>query len=340
MRIFVAAHSGLWHKRGVAGAPDRRSGQPVPGNGLSHQKGAQVFVLNSPEVQMPRSGRRAALVTIVIGELYAATWMRLSHQSWVRYANACGLDLIVIACPLDTSARAAARSPAWQKLLILDQPWAKHYERIVWLDADIVIAPHAQNIIEAAGPPEKISLTVSGGRSSDAERMVFLERLYQARFLPTAEQMVWAAEVEKNYIDHNAPPHDIMFNTGVMVVSPQHHNDLFLHCYEGEQTERLYEQPLLSHEIIERGLGHVINSRFNWGIQEALFSYLPEIITLKDRPAHFVEPVLKLARFLVRCELANAYFLHFYGTMKLMKLLSHEDIFGGTGVELFLNQGG
>jgi hypothetical protein len=334
-------HPALWQKRGVAGPPDRHTGQSDPGNCLSHQKGAHVFVLNTPVVEMPRSGRRAAMVTIVIGELYAATWMRLAHQSWIRYANTYDLDLIVIACPLDSSERAAARSPAWQKLLILDQPWAKQYERIIWLDSDIVISSHAQNIIEAAGPAEKISLTVSGGRSSDAERMLFIERLYDARFLPTAEHMVWSAEVEKNYIDHKVPPHDVMFNTGVMVVSPQHHNELFLHCYEhGEQVDRLYEQALLSHEIIERDLAYVINSRFNWGIQEALFFYLPEILTLKDRPKIFVEPVLKLARYLVRCELANSYFLHFYGTMNLMKRLSHEDIFGGTAVELFTNQGG
>lgn len=88
-----------------------------------------MFVLNTPVVEMPRSGRRAAMVTIVISS-------------------------------------------------------------------------HAQNIIEAAGPAENISLTVSGGRSSDAERMLFIERLYDARFLPTAEHMVWSAEVEKNYIDH------------------------------------------------------------------------------------------------------------------------------------------
>ena len=330
----------LWQKRGVARVPLCRSGRGFPRQWLSHQKGAHVFVLNSPTVQVPHSGRRAALVTIVIGETYAATWVRLAQESWVRYASTYGLDLIVIACPLDTSELAAARSPAWQKLLILNQPWAKQYERIVWLDSDIVIAPHAQNIIEAAGPAEKISLTISGGRSSDAERMVFIERLYEARFLPTAEQMVWSAEVEKNYMDHKVPPHDFMFNTGVMVVSPQHHNELFLQCYEGEQVGRLYEQPLLSHEIIGRDLAHLINSRFNWGVQEALFFYLPEIITLKQRPPAFVDPVLKLARFLVRCELANSYFLHFYGSMNLMKRLSHEDIFGGTAVELFINEGG
>lgn len=299
-----------------------------------------MFVLNSPTVQVPYSGRRAAIVTIVIGETYAATWVRLAQASWIRYAETFDLDLIVIACPLDTSEQAQGRSPAWQKLLILNQPWSKQYERIIWVDSDIVIAPHAQNIMQAAGPAEKIGVTISGGRISDAERMVFIERLYESRFVPDAEQLVWTAEVEKNYIDHKVPPHDFMFNTGVLVLSPQHHNALFLKCYEGEQVGRLYEQPMLSHEIIERGLAHLINSRFNWGLQEALFLYLPEIIRLKEYPPEYIEPVLNLARYLVRCELANSYFLHFYGSMNLMKRFSHEDIFGGTAVELFIKRGG
>lgn len=131
-----------------------------------------------------------------------------------------------------------------------------------------------------------------------------------------------------------------MFNTGVMVVSPQHHNELFLQCYEGEQKARLYEQPLLSHEIIRRDLAYPISNRFNWGIQEALFFYLPEIIDLDKRPPEMIEPVLQLARYFVRRELANSYFLHFYGTMGLMKVLTHEDVFGGEPLALFVEGGG
>jgi hypothetical protein len=295
-----------------------------------------MFVLDKPERQIPRTGRSTAIVTIVIGADYQGTWVRLSQASWIAYAEANDLDLIVITGPLDTSARAAARSPAWQKLLILNQPWSGHYERIVWLDSDIIIGRFAQNIIKAAGPVEKISLTVNGGRSSDSERMVFLERQHSVPIRPDAERDVWTRAVEKNYHSHRVPPHDIMFNTGVLVLSPQHHNDLFLQCYAGEDHGgRLYEQPMLSHEIIERDLACLISTRFNWGIQEALFLYLPEIVNLDQQPPQIVEPVLKLARFLVRRELQNAYFLHFYGTMGLMMTLTADDVFGGDPVGVF-----
>lgn len=298
-----------------------------------------MFVLDKPERQVPNTGRSTAIVTIVIGTDYQATWMRLSQKSWLRYAEAHGFDLIAITYPFDTSARAAARSPAWQKLLILNQPWSRHYERIIWLDSDIIIGPFAQNIIKAAGPVEKVSLTINGGRSSDSERMLFLERQYKVPIRPEFEQSVWARAVQKNYNSHRVQPHDTMFNTGVLVLSPQHHNELFLQCYEGEDSGgRLYEQPMLSHEIMQRDLTHLISARFNWGVQEALFLYLPEIIDLETHPPEVIEPVLKLARYLVRRELQNAYFLHFYGTMGLMMTLTEEDVFGGDAVDLFLQK--
>ncbi len=304
-----------------------------------------MIVVRAADAPVPKTGRRAAIVTIVIGAEYEDTWARLCRDSWQKYAQDLDLDLIVIAGPLDTSPRAVARSPAWQKLLILNQPWAKQYERIIWLDSDIIIGPNAQSIIKAWGPPEKIGLTISGARISDSERMLFLERLYGLPIRPQVEREVWASDIRKQYIRHGVQEHDVMYNTGVMVVSPQHHNDLFLQCYEaevnheGDQAARLYEQPLLSHEIIERDLAHRINARFNWGVQEALFLYLPEIIDLDKRPEKTFEPVLRLACYLVRRELANCYFLHFYGTMGLMKMLGREDVFGGEALDLYLEQG-
>lgn len=298
-----------------------------------------MVILENPATPVPYTGRKAAIVTLIIGKNYIATWLRLCRASWHAYAERCGMDLIVIAAPLDTSARATARSPAWQKLLILSQPWSQQYERIIWLDSDIVIAPHAPDIIEYAGPAEKISLAISGGRSSTAERMVFMERLYNTTFRPDAEREVWNMEVHKNYTSHKIPEHDVMYNTGVLVLSPLHHRELFLQCYEGEDSGgRLYEQPLLSHEIVERNLAHVINIRFNWGIQEALFLYVPEIITLHQQAEPLRAPAMKMAHFLVRCELRNAYFLHFYGTMGLMMTMNPQDIFGGAPLDLYLDK--
>lgn len=106
--------------------------------------------------------------------------------------------------------------------------------------------------------------------------MAVLEQLHRGRFLPTAEHMLWDEEVKKHYRDHKVPERGVMGNTGVLVLSPAHHRDLFLHCYAGEDSGgRLYEQPLLSHEIFERDLAFELNARFNWGMQETLLLYVP-----------------------------------------------------------------
>ena len=170
--------------------------------------------------------------------------------------------------------------------------------------------------------------------------MLFLERLHRQMLKPEAERRVWVRDTHKSYARHGVPQHDIMFNTGVLVVSPQRHNELFLHCYEGEQKARLYEQPLLSHEIIHRNLTHLISARFNWGLQEVLFLYVPEIIDLDKRSPELLEPVLKLAKYFVRRELASGYFLHFYGSMNLMKILDYGDVFGGEPLEMYVTKDG
>ncbi len=298
-----------------------------------------MIILESPESVVPVSGRKTAIVTLIIGDHYISTWWRLSRTSWINYAATYGYDLIVIACPLDTSSRAQARSPAWQKLLILSQPWSERYDRIVWIDSDIIIGPLAQDIVVASGPAEKVSLVIAGSRSSSSERMVLLEQLHAARFMPDAEHMIWDQEVMKNYRDHKVPERTVMGNTGVLVLSPAHHRDLFLHCYAGEDSgARLYEQPLLSHEIFERDLAFELNARFNWGIQEALLLYVPEILRWKAQPAHLQAPIMKMAHYLVRRELQNCYFLHFYGTMNLMATLTEEHVFGGTPLDLLLDE--
>jgi len=296
-----------------------------------------MIILESPDSVVPVSGRKTAIVTIIIGDHYISTWWRLSRTSWINYAATYGYDLIVIACPLDTSSRAQARSPAWQKLLILSQPWADRYDRIVWIDSDIIIGPLAQDIVASSGPAEKVGLVIAGARNSTAERMVVLEQLHRGRFLPTAERMLWDEEVKKNYRDHKVPERSVMGNTGVLVLSPAHHRDLFLHCYAGEDSgARLYEQPLLSHEIFERDLAVELNARFNWGIQETLMLYVPEILRWREQPQHLHGPILKMVYYLVRRELQNCYFLHFYGSMNLMATLTEEHVFGGTPLDLLL----
>jgi hypothetical protein len=287
-----------------------------------------LFCINSNFAAVPDSNRRLAIVSIVAGDTYIQTWTELCKASWEQYAETVGADIIVIGGPIDQSDRASARSIAWQKLLILDLPWAKRYDRILWLDSDIIISQIAPNIFSYAPDKEKIGICMSGCRLSDIETVIFLEKSHEIRLRPDLSK----AEIEelantqtrKAYRQCNAPKeHDEMFNTGVMVLSPQHHDELFLKAYEHEDCGRLYEQPILSHEIIEHHIAQVVSPRFNWGVHETLQLYFKGTKFIGESD----DFRRQLVCYFVRAELGNAYFLHFYGSMNLMKCLTYNDIF-------------
>ena len=84
--------------------------------------------LNNPYQEItPQSDK--CLVTIAIGDGYFDKWTRVSRGSLEQYAAKHGYDVIAIAAPLDGSALAQSRSPAWQKCLILSQmPLERHFD--------------------------------------------------------------------------------------------------------------------------------------------------------------------------------------------------------------------
>src|SRR5262245_28169353 len=93
---------------------------------------------------------------MALGDGFHDTWKRLCEPNWRLYAERHGFDLICLDRPLDTSTRARQRSASWQKCLILSQPFADDYERIVWIDADILINNRMAPDISAGVPVDKI----------------------------------------------------------------------------------------------------------------------------------------------------------------------------------------
>ncbi len=96
----------LLHARGEA---ERRAPRPAAPVG----RATTVRMTNSQ-----------AIVTLTIGAELRERWDRCCAESWRRYADLHGFDLICIDQPLDIAERARRRSPAWQRLLIADQPFA------------------------------------------------------------------------------------------------------------------------------------------------------------------------------------------------------------------------
>ncbi len=288
------------------------------GYGKATDGGCKVFQeIKNPGDFVWHGKNRKAIVSIIIGHEYRDVWEWACQESWVRYAEKFDYDLVIIADHLDHSPRGLSRSPSWQKLLVLAQPWASLYEQIVWLDADIVVSDAAENIVDHVPDKTKIGICRFGGQMSDAEKHIFLERLYNTRMLVGAVPSFWS-QFEKNGFNAlglGSTTHP-MFNCGMFVVSPRHHSDLLLKVYaEEEGRPRLYEQPNLSYAIGEAGVANILSPRFNWSVHEFLTLGVPYDLEVQNRN-------LDKIIFQTENELQKSYFLHYCGSMPLLKIIA------------------
>jgi hypothetical protein len=257
---------------------------------------------------------RTAIVTMTLGMPFELVWNEVCEPTWRAYAARHGYDVIAINRPLDTSIRAALRSPAWQKLLVLRPEVANGYDRIVWVDADVVINSEAPAIAEGV-PLEKVGAVDEATLPTREENRALWEHVAEtaAARLPSDPQLV--AAVRRSAISpaewHGAwglPARgNGIVQTGVMVLSPKHHCDLFEFIYRTYECKvspafNLEMRPT-SFEIQERGLVYWIDKRFN---------ALANMLMLSE---HRRCPITTRAKYVaaLRRYLAEHYFLHFAG---------------------------
>jgi hypothetical protein len=260
---------------------------------------------------------KKAIVTLAIGATYLDRWTKICRKNWAAYCERHGYDLILFDRPLDTSERAQRRSPAWQKCLVLGTGTVREYERVVWVDSDIVINPAAPSVVEGV-PPEKIGAVDEHTFPSADARQRIIKRLVKA----------WAdadPKIARNWQSFINPAdwhalaglprrHRHIVQTGVLVMSPRHHDGLLEHVYNnyedvgGEPMN--YEMRPLSHEIQELGLQHWIDRRFNATVG---FLLLYEQVILKKPVATLWEETA-----VARAAFERNYFLHFSGRHDLM----------------------
>lgn len=223
--------------------------------------------------------------------------------------------------PLDVSARAASRSAAWQKLLVLDQPETRHYERVVWADSDIIINPEAPPITEGvkAGRIGAVEAWSSPSREGyDRAMKVLMAQWPDAVDNPAPEAF---------YEAYGLPPRLRVVQTGVMVLEPRTHGDLFRFVYD-HYDERSgnwnYEMRPLSWEIVTDGRIDWIDWRFNavWSTVRAL--HHPEPLTAPSRSKARLTFWPHRMRGATTSALKSVYFLHFAGESNLMDFLDAE----------------
>jgi hypothetical protein len=265
-----------------------------------------------------RRGNKAALVTLVIGERYLRLWRRYSRSTWLSYAHKHGLDVIAIDQPIDDSSRAHSRSPAWQKLLILSQEFAKNYEQLVWVDSDIIINSRSPLITDGV-PVERVGAVDEFWLPSRAQHSLAVERIASANGM--AAEHVWVTP--KTYYESWGLPGSFqqVVQTGVLVLS-QRHRALLEHVYHSYDDRGApmwhYEMRPLSYELIQADLVDWLDSRFNslWAYLKAI--HYPWLLEDKypwlrrRRGVRRIAVKLDEARLRdpLTAALANAYFLH------------------------------
>ena len=276
---------------------------------------------------------KKAIATLTIGKRYETNFSKYCQSLWSLYAQKHGFDLVIINDHLDNSPRAKSRSAAWQKCLILSHENLQNYDRVVWVDSDIMINPHSPDIV-ANVPLEKIGAVDEYASPSQEQHSFYLERTYEywsrqnVNFLnnPTAKSFHQDFGLD---IDVES-----VVQTGVMILSPKYHKELLEHVYYNYEDNGSayynYEMRPLSYEILKNDLAFWLSPKFNqlW-IFWKQFHY-PFLDSYSNPLTKTIAKVLRkvnlervaLNEKCVTTAFLNNYFLHFAGTSYEMRYVN------------------
>lgn len=245
---------------------------------------------------------KVALATITIGDGSRSMWETVFAPSWREYVSHVGYTLEHFTEPIEPS----DRHPSWQKLLLAGHERLAEYDRIVWLDHDILIAPGAPPIHEDV-PDGKIGAVTWKGSMEDP--LYFAA--FQAQWRNNNAAWVVASRIT-SFADLLAcagyPRTDDWMNAGVFVFQPQHaelFREVYDHGLSGPTTS--LEQAALTNMLCRthKHLCHPLDRRFNviWDFERLL--YYP-----------FVDSLYPESTIIMRCvdaTLRRCHMLHFAG---------------------------
>jgi len=201
---------------------------------------------------------KAAIATIVIGADYRKVYDRIFRPSVERYAASHGYDLLLFE---DFLAGDAFRGPAHMSFMKMLLPWherTRGYDRLMVLDADIVIhggAPpfHQLELGEGVGAVDEWA------QPTPAERLEFQRRAG------------WERSASEYYARAGlAFDSGIVVNAGMFVCEPGRHG-AFFRDFAGRHIARLsglsriaqYEQQLFNYELQTAGLLRLLPAAWN-----------------------------------------------------------------------------
>lgn len=257
---------------------------------------------------------RKALVSLAIGKACLEPWQLYLRQGWTSWCEQHGYTLILFCEPLDASQRAERRSPAWQKLLAMTSPEVQAFDQALWVDADVLLQPWAPDPLVGLDPAVMAMARDVGS--------------------PLAHQPDWFKQAWCEILQHSLPglvlnsyydlwgvsaSQRVLYNTGVIAFSPQHHHDLLMSVYEhwlDGGPGSLHEMIPLNLVAQQHGVLTELDENYNQlaGVQHAVWRAQPQAVqhlhALGDAELGIYEFLDGLAR---RC-----FFLHFAGAHQLM----------------------
>jgi hypothetical protein len=143
------------------------------------------------------------------------------------------------------------KSFAWQKLFVLDQPEVRKFDRILWLDSDILINANSPSV---QAPQGRIGYVV------EAHHPQAISEWYTQFNLPSAVEVV---------------------QTGVLFLEPGHSG--ILKRASGYPETPMYEMPALSRCLISSTVGYHLDPRFNAVVGRLMRKYV-SVRVLKNKP--------------------------------------------------------
>jgi hypothetical protein len=272
---------------------------------------------------------KCALATLAVGRQFTNPFHHQFRPGWDAYCRRHGHGLVVLDRLPDTSERALARSPAWQKCIVHRCLELRDFDRIAWVDADIFISPDAPDVF-ACVPPDKIGAVDDHATPSAEEHRLVTERAYAlwtSQGIPFHRTDSAADWYRARRIDCDFKE---VVQTGMFVFSPSLHGPLLEHVYESYENlgdnALNHEMAPLSHEMIRSGAMHWLSPKFNmmWICYELLhYPFLSRPEMIPGRLPMFAKR--KIAEYLrqpcAQTALRNNHFLHFSGGSKFYKFL-------------------
>jgi hypothetical protein len=264
---------------------------------------------------------RVALATLVVGDKYREAFERRYLPGWVAYARRHGYDLHVVDRAIDGRADLARKSLHWQKMLVPSLPQLRGYDRVVWVDADVMINAAVAPDVTAGVPADRIGvvdatpwMTAPDDAFTQYGRFLLLDALSMTarrRHGVDYDRIVIAdmTVADMYRLKGFDPPVDRFVNTGVFVCTPREHADFLFEAYLRHDRDVWdFENSALSWEIVRSGLAHWIDPRFNavWPWEAA--RHYPFLYDLGFQHAN-----PDLLRMCVNTVFRNNWFLHLAG---------------------------